>query len=1664
MKSMRVTLSLGFAAVALAGEPQCSPNMPSCYFGVNPFFGDAVVQLSTGEAKEGATDKAVGIESMQRRLKEQICLADNWKKKESCHTNCPLQLRITEPPHLRMVMCVNDNVFSPYQPNGHLDLFHPLNGKVMDLIAVGEDNDPHQTRTGCERTDFDDRSFAGKIAIIRRGKCYFETKFENAAAAGASAGVMVNHKTLNSIVEQMYGMSGSQQNFKDMPAVFAPRHYGDILFENLDNGVPMRGALQLTCGAHANVTAEEDFTDGCPDGRLLGAGRSYPCGATEDKLCLKCPMEAHVPKAAQPVCLYGNYLLPRARRTYLQFSQTLPVTGRELLFLDNMTAGGCAEADFAEASGKMVAFVMPSQCLPYESIRRAEAKGATGVVMLTPTTELYPVLVEGVSTVVSIPVHSVAPQELSVFVAAFEASSAKAAVMQGARRIGWSLGGVRFADGSVGNYTAPPTPAPSGVALPKQPSRTAAIDGGLAWNAKVFVCVVMIAVVGSLIVFTLAHARLRGQVSAHGEERKARPFSVSLKAASTGLCISLLCAVAAAAFAMAYVAGKDSTDTAVRNGNAVTKQMYENSRANVQDLSKKLRVAILDRVKSELTDLLVEGERSADSVAGMYIGLAGTWNSFAPTYPFMVQLDRSSQWILSVLTPQGFYATRKIMTDDRPDDVRGDGHAHVSVTDNGDLYGYQFYNYETSEQQNVRWANYPRHEWTVSTMLGGVTVPLEEAPVTIMRTRPKGFKHWYVTGETSRQLQDIFQPISVFTPVYNRANEYVGVAEARIALEQLGKILTEVLAGGSVTNMTVAAYNTATQEVLATNAFLSTRYGDQYNDVESDAFKGFFTLMTVPVVELNAFSQVPRSGEFNQRAVYPFASVNNYVMRIGAVGAGVGDLSGNEYAAEVRCAEGSGSGCGIVHDAILEKDVVQLDGASTLFVYQNLTTDLSRVAATRIATSNGAWASTDPRFSQDMAMPSGQRCVSYTYVRGAETTCMRREAFQLTPFSMFLRIRPSESLPGGDLQADTPRLFSTTIVGDSRTRLFGNGQLYVGVLLHGCQTKPFDAAMPATEWTSIALTVDWLKLVCAVYRNGELWDEAPLSSDFAYIENLEQEPLSVGQRFDGRVEQHAVFNKTLLPAEVSGLHATGDFARDVPDRDWLVDVSRLERRSADAAAGGGLDWSVAALVPRADILGQVDLNNAIAVANLQTEESNTKKELDQLTVESVLILVVLVLASVLVFLVFNDKITSPFALLASLMIEASVMRIDEIPTTRSGVSEVREMYDAMSVLLQNLREYKSYMPQSLVGNIDDEDDATSGSEYVPSPRGKVGRVTAGHSSVQTGSSQRTSRSGLGTSHSSSSAAEVALDKRRMITTLSLAKRKATFIAMNVKGWHTKFDPAAFSGSTAQLDAAMLQAHGTYVTSVLRIVASCKGVAEIFNGDRFLASFNTARHLGTHVSSACHAALQVRKRLPEADLSASMAVATGEVRAGNIGNETMKKYSFLSGIIPWVHALERFGRSLGYDIVLDKWAFEEVRGDYVYRVVDSVRFPKRHATRPIQIAELVEFKAARNEEWMYQLEDSTADPYSIWNNWAQSVFAGEWEVRDTRMRPHVQTSPCTRVIPHTHAHTQEAAKGHDKAVVCPGLTTTVAREKDSAYVKLSGATSGQRYTPSEILFH
>ena len=64
----------------------------------------------------------------------------------------------------------------------------PVGGISGPLAVV-----PQDATTGCEAADFAGQDFTGKVALIRRGGCTFETKALNAAAAGAGAAAISNN-------------------------------------------------------------------------------------------------------------------------------------------------------------------------------------------------------------------------------------------------------------------------------------------------------------------------------------------------------------------------------------------------------------------------------------------------------------------------------------------------------------------------------------------------------------------------------------------------------------------------------------------------------------------------------------------------------------------------------------------------------------------------------------------------------------------------------------------------------------------------------------------------------------------------------------------------------------------------------------------------------------------------------------------------------------------------------------------------------------------------------------------------------------------------------------------------------------------------------------------------------------------------------------------------------------------------------------------------------------------------------------------------------------------------------------------------------------------------------------------------------------------------------
>src|SRR5262249_60739345 len=69
-----------------------------------------------------------------------------------------------------------------------------VRGRVGGVVAGLADHPPLASASGCKTTDFDEfeRGFA---ALIRRGTCTFQTKVENAVAAGAAGVVIMNEGT-----------------------------------------------------------------------------------------------------------------------------------------------------------------------------------------------------------------------------------------------------------------------------------------------------------------------------------------------------------------------------------------------------------------------------------------------------------------------------------------------------------------------------------------------------------------------------------------------------------------------------------------------------------------------------------------------------------------------------------------------------------------------------------------------------------------------------------------------------------------------------------------------------------------------------------------------------------------------------------------------------------------------------------------------------------------------------------------------------------------------------------------------------------------------------------------------------------------------------------------------------------------------------------------------------------------------------------------------------------------------------------------------------------------------------------------------------------------------------------------------------------------------------
>eukprot|EP00754_Rhynchopus_humris_P048486 Rhum_TRINITY_DN7812_c0_g2::Rhum_TRINITY_DN7812_c0_g2_i3::g.24755::m.24755 len=181
----------------------------------------------------------------------------------------------------------------------------------------------------------------------------------------------------------------------------------------------------------------------------------------------------------------------------------------------------------------------------------------------------------------------------------------------------------------------------------------------------------------------------------------------------------------------------------------------------------------------------------------------------------------------------------------------------------------------------------------------------------------------------------------------------------------------------------------------------------------------------------------------------------------------------------------------------------------------------------------------------------------------------------------------------------------------------------------------------------------------------------------------------------------------------------------------------------------------------------------------------------------------------------------------------------------------------MVLMTRNLKEYKAYMPQSVLADTDDEEESVS-SHTAGSDESKKSRARASSFSVSERSCMMAQEAGT----------------RRVGMALAISRKKCTFAVVNLVGFHAKVSSLS--------EKKVVDTHGKVVESVLKAAHGTKGICDGFSGDRFLLSFNGWKTLASHRVAGCTAGVMLRDDLKEEHgFAISSAVVCGEARVGNM---------------------------------------------------------------------------------------------------------------------------------------------------------------------------------------
>eukprot|EP01060_Flectonema_neradi_P010622 TRINITY_DN17713_c0_g1_i1.p1 TRINITY_DN17713_c0_g1~~TRINITY_DN17713_c0_g1_i1.p1 ORF type:complete len:1623 (+),score=324.64 TRINITY_DN17713_c0_g1_i1:48-4871(+) len=1503
-----------------------------------------------------------------------LCNSTNWLLRDQCYSDCPLHLQITEPAEYRMRICLRGNNFLPFSPDNHIDVTHPIHGVEMEIVRPGALNDPTSEK-GCKASDYLDKDYNNKIVLLSHGDCYEAEKFVAAASADAAAAIDYNWRYMKSVDSNLNFISeklvGRSEGFESLPALGMALHQGGPLMDILNKGVKVFGKIVLQC-TFPDVSQTASVR--CPNPALRGMCDS-PDLAPRDRLCNRCGSVLEIPSGNQTseYCLFDNDLQPVKGETLFQDSHSLPAIIPLALFNPSKLPIGCKTEDWMGFEGKYVTMENLIGCVHAEAIVAAQEAGVVGVIYLGDPGRGVVEMLTGNSELINIPVHSLDTSGYNVL-REFVLNHPEATTIHNSQnQIVAHVVDITVSEGK-------PSPL-SPWSVDQRTRRTVVVQSTVSssfeWTATIVSCLVLSIILATLSICKIAYQQMNGVNSVyvnHSDSTHANHFNIPLNAASMGLSLTLLLCMALTAFLLTHEAGKSSTETARDDGDAAVEETFNNAVSNINELNNRWLRTILESAASSVDTFFTDGERYVSLAASTLVGYDGTYDWFSGSFDVIGATFRDIPWNLNIKTIEGYYMDSHHITDPLPFDLSDPN------SDPRDNF-ISSYAYNINERRMALEIRHTREEFNPDVLIGESFGDPFEATRSLMESE----KTWVAKTYSFPQINtaDInsraysgsrsTHPFSVLGAILDQQGNYRGAVEGMRSMADLSNdILTSINEYPSIDNITVFLIDKSTGVIIC-SSFSNSREIDQFLGTSYVSSRESFSIENTYQTEINALGSFLKQqyngslsnvanglveGEFDE-AVYYNHNASGWEQAVFTFDNGVTDVTENNYKTEVRGGSCHNSGCVVASDRPNGGNCLQMDGQSTFYIYFNLTTDTPRVAGTRLPTTDGSWQSSFPLFNSSQTAPDGSEIIMYRNPLAGTLSPVLREPLVTQPITISVWINPEEDLLSGLPTDKSPRIFSDTAVGNAAIRWYADARLYLGIVNFGCITDPI-TMIPSKQWTHLIATIDRkVDQTCSVYVNGSLHSKKEISPTVE--SERHDEPYRVGEYFKGMIDDFMILNTSISDGEAEKLFQDGKFNRIVPSKMWSF--------TSRTASHASLSYLMGVMLPTDDILNQVIANNELTRSNLDIQRSDTDNKLNKKTYETVFVLTALALFSVLVFITFNDMLTKPFAEFAVQLSDAAIMKCDSVDQEASYyIREMNALHRSMILMINNLREYKSYMPVALTvlhDDTSDEEDVTIMSETASIGRGKR-------------SSRGSSHSFSASTHQSSTTRTIEFADAKFGTQVSLHLKKVSLTAVNIVGFH------------GVPDGNQISTHQDYLTAVLNEANCLKGVPDTFVGDKILVSFNAVRACAGHRAAVLRFVLNMQQVLNSIEgVSTSCGAGSGSMRCGNVGIERMKHYSFLSPVVTWVYTLERLAKALGQYNLVDNHLKNDAAYKYTTKTIGWMKFSKLSKVKPQKMTTILSLRTDEdNTEWMYQIQNAARlDSWHSWNEAAECLFNG-----------------------------------------------------------------------------